>query len=266
MLVYFAVLAALGVTNILGHPESSARSARYIGRFFFVVNPMLAFLALGVGDSCGDWRRGALRGHGPFRAQADRLLLADARLSLPDAQLHGPRRAAARASRSGDNPFFLMAPDWARLPLVVIATLATIIASQAVISGAFSVTHQAIQLGFLPRLRIKHTSAKARGQIYIPAVNWGLAVDGHRARPGLPRLGGKLASAYGIAVTGTMLITTIMLCVVVFRVWKLEPAAGDGDDRPLRARRRRLSSPRTSPRSPTAAGSRSWSQRSSSPS
>ena len=81
-----------------------------------------------------------------------------------------------------------MAPEWARLPLVFIATAATIIASQAVISGAFSVTHQAVQLGFLPRLRTEHTSEKAAGQIYIPAVNWGLLVDGHPAGPRLPRI------------------------------------------------------------------------------
>ena len=117
------------------------------------------------------------------------------------------------------NPFFLMAPDWARLPLVGIATAATIIASQAVISGAFSVTHQAVQLGFLPRLKTQHTSEKAAGQIYIPAVNWGLLVMVIVLVLGF-RESGKLASAYGIAVTGTMLITTMMLAVLVFQVWR----------------------------------------------
>jgi KUP system potassium uptake protein len=119
-------------------------------------------------------------------------------------------------------PFFLMAPEWARLPLVGIATLATIIASQAVISGAFSVTRQAIQLGFLPRLSIHHTSAKAEGQIYIPIVNWTLL-----AMVILLVLGfgesTRLASAYGISVTGTMFITTCMMTVVLFRVWKWNP-------------------------------------------
>jgi KUP system potassium uptake protein len=116
------------------------------------------------------------------------------------------------------NPFYFMAPDWARLPLVVIATAATIIASQAVISGAFSVTHQAVQLGFLPRLKTEHTSEKAAGQIYIPAVNWGLLAMVVILVLGF-RESGRLASAYGIAVTGTMLITTVMLGVLVFRVW-----------------------------------------------
>ena len=112
-----------------------------------------------------------------------------------------------------------MAPDWARLPLVGIATAATIIASQAVISGAFSVTHQAVQLGFLPRLRTEHTSEKAAGQIYIPAVNWGLLVMVVVLVLGFKE-SGKLASAYGIAVTGTMLITTVMLGFLVFQIWR----------------------------------------------
>jgi KUP system potassium uptake protein len=111
-----------------------------------------------------------------------------------------------------------MAPEWARLPLVGIATLATIIASQAVISGAFSVTHQAVQLGFLPRLKTLHTSAKAAGQIYIPAVNWTLLAMVIVLVLGFQE-STNLASAYGIAVTGTMLITTVMLGFLVFQVW-----------------------------------------------
>jgi KUP system potassium uptake protein len=112
-----------------------------------------------------------------------------------------------------------MAPDWARLPLVLLATAATIIASQAVISGAFSVTHQAVQLGFLPRLKTRHTSAHAAGQIYIPAVNWALLVMVILLVVGF-RQSTNLASAYGIAVSGTMIITTAMLAVLILRVWK----------------------------------------------
>src|SRR5258708_23119717 len=115
------------------------------------------------------------------------------------------------------NPFYLMAPEWARLPLVGIATAATIIASQAVISGAFSVTHQAVQLGFLPRLRTEHTSAKTAGQIYIPAVNSGLLFIVIVLVVGF-RESSQLASAYGIAVTDTMLITTMMLSGLAFPV------------------------------------------------
>jgi KUP system potassium uptake protein len=154
-----------------------------------------------------------------------------------------------------ENPFYLMAPEWARLPLVLIATAATIIASQAVISGAFSVTHQAIQLGFLPRLRTLHTSEKAAGQIYIPAINWGLLAMVLVLVLGFGE-STRLASAYGISVVGTMLITTVMLGFLVFQVWRWNRWLASRHDRPVPAGRRRLLSPRTRPRFPTAAGSR----------
>ena len=115
-----------------------------------------------------------------------------------------------------------MAPDWARLPLVILATMATIIASQAVISGAYSVSQQAVQLGFLPRVKILHTSARAAGQIYVPLVNWGLLVLVILLVLGF-RSSSNLASAYGIAVTGTMFITACMLGVMAFAVWKWHP-------------------------------------------
>jgi KUP system potassium uptake protein len=118
-----------------------------------------------------------------------------------------------------DNPFFHMVPPSLTIPLLVIATLATIIASQAVISGAFSVTQQAIQLGFIPRLRIQHTSSVAKGQIYLPAVNWALATMVALLVIGF-RHSAAMLPAYGLAVVGTMLITTLMQYVVVFRIWK----------------------------------------------
>ncbi len=102
-----------------------------------------------------------------------------------------------------DNPFYRLAPDWAQLPLVFLATVATIIASQAVISGAFSMTAQAIQLGFLPRMSIKHTSGSAEGQIYVPAINWLLFVAVAALVVGF-RSSSNRASAYGIAVTATL--------------------------------------------------------------
>ncbi|MDB5736612.1 MAG: trkD, partial [Sphingomonas bacterium] len=116
-------------------------------------------------------------------------------------------------------PFFLLAPENLRLPLVILATMATVIASQAVISGAFSVTQQAIQLGFIPRLRITHTSASAAGQIYIPAINWTLMVFVILLVLGF-KTSTNLAAAYGIAVTGAMLIDTCLLAVVLFTLWK----------------------------------------------
>jgi KUP system potassium uptake protein len=125
----------------------------------------------------------------------------------------------AEAMETVKNPFFYLAPESLRLPLVLLATCATIIASQAVISGAFSVTQQAIQLGFIPRLRITHTSERAAGQIYIPVINWALMVMvillvitfGSSS---------NLAAAYGIAVTGAMLIDGVLIAVVLFTMWK----------------------------------------------
>jgi KUP system potassium uptake protein len=117
------------------------------------------------------------------------------------------------------SPFYLLAPEWFRLPLVFIATMATIIASQAVISGAFSVTQQAIQLGFMPRLRIQHTSEAAVGQIYIPTINWALMVMVILLVLFFQN-SSNLAAAYGIAVTGAMLIDTCLLAVVLFSLWR----------------------------------------------
>jgi KUP system potassium uptake protein len=118
-----------------------------------------------------------------------------------------------------DNPFYRLAPEWGRLPLVFLATAATVIASQAVISGAFSVTRQAVQLGFLPRVLIRHTSEKEIGQVYVPAVNWALFVCVLALVAGF-RSSSNLASAYGIAVTGTLAIDTLLFFAVVYMLWK----------------------------------------------
>ncbi len=125
----------------------------------------------------------------------------------------------ADAVETVKNPFFMLAPEQLRLPLVLLATAATIIASQAVISGAFSVTQQAIQLGFIPRLRITHTSEEAAGQIYIPAVNWALLTMVLILVLTF-RTSSNLAAAYGIAVTGAMIIDTVLISVVIRHMWK----------------------------------------------
>ena len=118
-----------------------------------------------------------------------------------------------------DNPFFLLIPHWGRIPMVLLATVATVIASQAVISGAFSVTRQAVQLGFLPRLTIRHTSATEIGQIYAPAINWFLLAAVVALVLGFES-STRLASAYGIAVTGTITVDTLLFLVVVRSLWR----------------------------------------------
>jgi len=122
---------------------------------------------------------------------------------------------------AAENPFFMLAPVWARIPLVLLATAATVIASQAVISGAFSLARQAVQFGYLPRLAIKHTSSREIGQIYVPAVNWMLLIFAVALVLGFGS-SSSLAAAYGIAVSATMFITTILLFHAMRRVWHLK--------------------------------------------
>jgi KUP system potassium uptake protein len=126
-----------------------------------------------------------------------------------------------------ENPFFLLYPDWALIPMVVLATVATVIASQAVITGAYSLTSQAIQLGLLPRFEVRHTSAEQAGQIYMPRVN-GLLLLGVLLLVALFRSSSALASAYGIAVTGTMVVTCTMAFIVIWRMWRWSPIAAAG--------------------------------------
>ncbi|MFL6774948.1 MAG: potassium transporter Kup [Sphingomicrobium sp.] len=219
MILYFAVLALLGVINIMDRPEIIGILNPVWAVRFVAYNPALAFLALGSVVLCVTGAEALYADMGHFGRKA--INLSWLTIVYPCLMLNYMGQGALLLGdpKAAVNPFFLLAPEWARLPLVFLATLATIIASQAVISGAFSVTHQAIQLGFLPRLRTEHTSEKARGQIYIPAINWGLLamviilVLGFRAST-------NLASAYGIAVTGTMLITSIMLGVMMLHIWR----------------------------------------------
>ena len=176
MLVYFAALAALGVANILGQPRDPAGAQPDLGVCsFFAVQSEARLPRAGLGVPRRDRRRNALCRHGPFRAQGDRLVLADARLSLPDAQLSGPGRAAARHPGSRDNPFFLMAPDWARLPLVVHRHRGD---DHRQPGGDLRrlLGHPPGGPARLPAApQDRSTRARRRaGQIYIPAVNWAL--------------------------------------------------------------------------------------------
>nr|WP_237438105.1 potassium transporter Kup [Alteraurantiacibacter buctensis] len=219
VLVYFATLATLGVVNIAARPEIlGVLNPLWAGRFF-MHDPHLAFLAMGSVFLAvtGAETLYADMGHFGRRAVAFSWL----GLAYPCLMLNYMGQGALLLAdpAAAENPFYLMAPEWARLPLVFLATAATIIASQAVISGAFSVTHQAVQLGFLPRLKTLQTSEKAAGQIYIPAINWALLVMVLVLVLGFGE-STRLASAYGISVIGTMIITTLMLAFLVFKVWR----------------------------------------------
>ncbi|MBN8502722.1 MAG: potassium transporter Kup [Sphingomonadales bacterium] len=219
VLAYFAVLATLGVVNIIAHPEILAIFNPMWAVGFFAYDPRLAFLALGSVFLAvtGAETLYADMGHFGRKAIGMSWLI----LVFPCLMLNYMGQGALLLANPAavENPFYLMAPDWARLPLIGLATCATIIASQAVITGAFSVTHQAIQLGYLPRFKIQHTSAKAAGQIYMPGINWALLIMVLVLVLGF-RESTKLASAYGISVVGTMLITTAMLAFLLFKVWR----------------------------------------------
>lgn len=219
VLVYFVVLAVLGVMNIAAHPQILGIVNPYWAFHFFQNDPKLAFLAMGSVFLAvtGAETLYADMGHFGRKAISYSWLI----LVYPCLMLNYMGQGALLLTNPAavENPFYYMAPEWARLPLVLIATAATIIASQAVISGAFSVTHQAIQLGFLPRLKTMHTSERAAGQIYMPMVNWGLLLMVLLLVLGFQE-STSLAAAYGISVVGTMLITTAMLAFLVTRVWR----------------------------------------------
>jgi KUP system potassium uptake protein len=218
VLTYFATLAVLGVIHILRRPEVLEALAPWWGYRFLADDPRLGFLALGsvVLSVTGAEALYADMGHFGRRPISIGWLY----IVFPALILNYLGQCALLLSvpTAASNPFFLMAPENLRLPLVILATLATIIASQAVITGAFSVCQQAVQLGLMPRIRIAHTSASAAGQIYVPVVNWTLMILVILLVLGF-RQSSNLAAAYGIAVTGTMFITTVLLGVLAHRVW-----------------------------------------------
>ncbi|BAK66293.1 putative potassium transport system protein Kup [Sphingobium sp. SYK-6] len=224
MLVYFLTLATLGLFHIASNPAILLALNPWYAIQFFLTDGGVAFLALGsvVLAVTGAEALYADMGHfgrNPIRVSWLFFVLPGLMLNYLGQGamiLSLPPGAAAEAIQ---NPFFLLASEPLRLPLVILAILATIIASQAVISGAFSLTQQAIQLGFMPRLKITHTSASAQGQIYIPVINWGLMVMVIALVLSF-RSSSNLAAAYGIAVTGAMFIDSCLLAVLLFSLWK----------------------------------------------
>ncbi|WLG96994.1 potassium transporter Kup [Pseudomonas sp. FP198] len=222
MVTWFLVLGALGVYGISQHPEVlNAVNPAWAVRFF-VVHPGMGVAILGavVLALTGAEALYADMGHFGRKPIARAWFI----LVLPGLMLNyfGQGALLLGDPEAARNPFYLLAPSWALLPLVGLATLATVIASQAVISGAFSLTRQAIQLGYIPRMYIQHTSSAEQGQIYIGAVNWSLMVGVVLLVLGFES-SGALASAYGVAVTGTMLMTTILVSAVILLLWKWPP-------------------------------------------
>ncbi|MBV9931925.1 MAG: potassium transporter Kup [Alphaproteobacteria bacterium] len=219
MLVYFLVIAAMGLHHIWRRPEVLAALSPVHIWGFFAAHPLFSFLSLGAVVYAVTGTEALYADMGHFGRRP--ITMAWLAVVLPALMINYMGQAAMLLEHPQfvDNPFFHMVSPALTIPLLVVATLATIIASQAVISGAFSVTQQAIQLGFLPRMRILHTSSHAKGQIYLPAVNWALATMVALLVVAF-RQSAAMLPAYGLAVVGTMLITTLMQYVVVFRIWK----------------------------------------------
>jgi KUP system potassium uptake protein len=224
MLLYFTTLAVLGVAHIFDHPAILFALNPWYAVQFFLVDKTVAFLALGsvVLAVTGGEALYSDMGHfgrGPMRLSWFTFVMPCLLLNYFGQGAMIISLGDASAAQAITNPFFFMAPVALRLPLVLLATAATFIASQAVISGAFSVTHQAIQLGFIPRLSVLHTHHEHHGQIYIPLVNWTLMVAVILLVLFF-QTSSNLASAYGIAVTGAMTIDTCLMGVLLIAVWK----------------------------------------------
>lgn len=217
-LLWFGCLALLGIRQILGHPEILAALSPHHAIGFILREPGVAFIILGAVVLCVTGAEALYADLGHFGKKPIRLAWFAVAMPALTLNYFGQGALLLAEPEAVQNPFFRMAPAWALLPLVLLATLATVIASQALITGAFSVTRQAIQLGYLPRLEIRHTSAKEAGQIYIPLVNWSLFVAIALAVL-LFRTSGNLAAAYGIAVTLDMLITTVLTFFVIRYHW-----------------------------------------------
>ncbi len=218
-LVWMFSIALLGVAQIVHHPEILAALSPHYALGFLWTQPGTSFIILGAVVLCVTGAEALYADLGHFGKRPIRIAWFTVVMPALVLNYFGQGALLLAEPEAVKNPFFMMAPDWALLPLVGLATLATVIASQALITGAFSVTKQVIQLGYLPRLNILHTSVHDKGQIYIPFVNWGLFVAIVLA-VGMFRSSSNLAAAYGIAVTLDMLITTVLTFFVLRYGWR----------------------------------------------
>jgi len=219
MVLWFLTIGGLGLWHVLGNPVVfKALSPLYAIEFAFA-HPGLAFIILGAVFLCLTGAEALYADMGHFGIRPIRLAWFG--LVMPALMLNylGQGALVLAQPAAAANPFYRMAPGWALVPLVGLATAATVIASQALISGAFSAARQSIQLGFLPRMRVLHTSNEEIGQVYVPAVNW-LLLAGVLFAVGMFRSSSALAAAYGISVSLLMVITTVLTYFVVRHGWR----------------------------------------------
>jgi KUP system potassium uptake protein len=218
-LVWFASIALLGVSHIWHNPEILWALSPHHALGFMYTNPGTSFIILGAVVLCVTGGEALYADMGHFGKKPIRVAWFSIVMPALTLNYFGQGALLLSDPSAVKNPFFMMTPDWALLPIVGLATMATVIASQALITGAFSVTKQVIQLGYLPRFQVWHTSVKETGQIYMPFVNWGLFALIALAVM-LFKSSGNLAAAYGIAVTLDMLITTVLTFFVVRYAWR----------------------------------------------
>ena len=218
MVLWFIAIAALGVWHIASHPEILAALSPHYALGFIWRQPGTAFIILGAVVLCVTGGEALYADMGHFGKRPIRVAWFSIVMPCLTLNYFGQGALLLSEPEAVKNPFFHMAPDWLTLPLVGLATMAAVIASQALISGAYSVTKQVIQLGYLPRLQIQHTSTRDTGQIYMPFVNWSLFVMIVLAVV-LFRSSSHLAAAYGIAVTLDMTITTVLTFFVIRYGW-----------------------------------------------
>nr|WP_253206718.1 potassium transporter Kup [Verticiella sp. GG226] len=220
MVLWFATIGALGLVEILHSPQILHSLDPRYALNFVLARPLLSFIVLSALILCVTGAEALYADMGHFGRRPIRVAWFSLVMPALTLNYFGQGALLLRNPQAAENPFYLLAPSWLLAPMVILATLATIIASQALISGAFSITKQVIQLGYLPRLRVVHTSADQVGQVYMPAVNWSLYVAILLA-VGTFKTSGALAAAYGIAVCGLMFITTVLTYFVVRYHWKL---------------------------------------------
>ena len=218
-LVWFLTLGVLGLVQIWQNPAVLSALSPHHCVTFFARNGPVGLLVLGSVFLVVTGGEALYADMGHFRAGPIRFTWTTLVLPALSLNYFGQGALILANPSAVEQPFFLMVPAWGLMPLVALATAATVIASQAVISGAFSLTRQAVQLGYLPRMRIEHTSEDQVGQIYMPAVNWGLMLACVGLVVGF-RTSGRLAAAYGVAVTTDMVFTTILFAVVAYLRWK----------------------------------------------
>lgn len=219
MVLWFVTLGVLGIISIAQNPQVLAALNPTYAVHYFLIDPMLGFFSLGAAVLALTGGEALYADMGHFGRKP--VQLAWFGLVLPALVLnyYGQGALLLKTPEAIANPFYHLAPEWMLLPMVGLATVATIIASQAVISGTYSITQQAIQLGYSPRMEVQHTSREEIGQIYLPGINWALMIAVALLIVGFGS-SSNLAAAYGIAVTGTMVITTILAFIVVRSVWK----------------------------------------------